>query len=156
MKTFANPQRSAARLAAVQALFQLEATGAGVESTILEFDTHRLGGDIDGAIAHDADRDFFADIVRGVVNAQTRIDPYIEGKLAEHWTLKRLNATARAILRAALFEMTNRPEIPFRVVIDEYLDIAQAFFDADDGKFINAILDAAARDSRPDEFVAAV
>ncbi|MEL7488428.1 MAG: transcription antitermination factor NusB [Pseudomonadota bacterium] len=147
--------RAVARLAAVQALFQLEATGAGVESTLLEFDAHRLGEDLDGAILHDADRDHFEAVVKGVVEGQRRIDPYIERNLAQNWTLARLDATARAILRAALFELTQRPDIPFRVVIDEYLDVARAFFDEDEPKFINAVLDAAARAARPDEFVKA-
>ena len=147
--------RAASRLAAVQALFQMEASGAGVESIILEFTTHRLGGDIDGALLTDADDDFFADVVRGAVEAQSRIDPYIENHLAENWKLSRLDATARAILRAGIYELTKRPDIPFRVVIDEYLDIANAFFEGDETRFINGILDAAARDARPDEFTRA-
>lgn len=147
--------RTASRLAAVQALFQMEASGAGVESVILEFTTHRLGGEIDGALLNDADDEFFADVARGAVEAQSRIDPYIESHLAENWKLSRLDATARAILRAGLYELTKRPDIPFRVVIDEYLDIANAFFESEEPRFINAVLDAAARDARPDEFARA-
>ncbi len=146
--------RSLARLAAVQALYQMEQTGAGVESVILEFNTHRLGGDLDGVAIHDADAVYFAEIMRGVVSAQRRIDPFIERQLAEKWTLSRLDATARAILRAGLYELTARPDTPFRVVIDEYVEIANAFFDGPEPQFINAVLDASARETRRDEFAA--
>ncbi len=147
-----NHARTAARLAAVQALYQMETAGTGVEAVIREFVAHRLGADIEGAPIHEADAGFFADVVRGVVASQRRIDPYIESQLAEKWTLSRLDATARAILRAALFELTMRADIPFRVVIDEYVEIAKAFFgDGDEPRFINAVLDAAARDARPGE-----
>ena len=144
--------RTASRLAAVQALFQMEASGAGVESVILEFSTHRIGSDIDGAQLSEADDEFFADVAKGTVEAQPKIDPYIEKNLSENWKLSRLDATARAILRAAIYELTKRPDIPFRVVIDEYLDIANAFFEGDEPAFINGLLDVAARDARPDEF----
>lgn len=141
--------RAASRLAAVQALYQMEASGAGVEAVIAEFDAHRLGGDIEGVAIHDADSVFFAQIVRGVVEAQRRIDPYIERHLAHNWSLKRIDATARAILRCSLFELTVLMDIPEKVIINEYIDIAKAFFDDDaEPKFINAILDAAAVDAR--------
>ncbi|MEL7491129.1 MAG: transcription antitermination factor NusB [Pseudomonadota bacterium] len=147
----AKSARAAARLAAVQALYQMEAAGAGVEAVIREFDAYRLGGEIDGYALIEADTEFFAEILRGAVELQTRIDPYIERHLASGWTLKRLDATARAILRAALFELSVRPDIPFRVVIDEYLEVANAFFEGDEPAFINGILDAAAQDVRADE-----
>ena len=149
-----NRARSLARLAAVQALYQMEQTEAGVESVILEFNMHRLGGDLDGVAIHDADADYFAQIARGVVAAQRRIDPFIERQLAEKWTLSRLDATARAILRAGLYELTARPDTPFRVVIDEYVEIANAFLDGPEPQFINAVLDASARETRRDEFAA--
>ena len=144
--------QTAARLAAVQALYQMETGGAGVDAVVKEFIEHRLGGDIEGEAAAPADAAFFTEIVRGVVSRQRRIDPYIERRLASGWTLSRLEATSRAILRAALFELTARPDTPFRVVIDEYVEIANAFFDGDEPRFINGVLDAAARDARPDEF----
>ncbi|MEL6212936.1 MAG: transcription antitermination factor NusB [Pseudomonadota bacterium] len=141
--------RSAARLAVVQALYQMEATGAGVETVIAEFGAHRLGGDVDGVALYDADTDFFESVLRGVVETQGRIDPYIERHLADNWSLKRLDATARAILRSAIYELIRLMEIPERVVIDEYIDIAKAFFeDEAEPKFINGLLDAAARDAR--------
>lgn len=148
------PARSAARLAAVQALFQMEKTGQGVEAVIREFTDHRLGGQLEGETLHAADAAFFADILRGAVEAQSRLDPYLQRRLAAGWKLQRIDSTARAILRAGLFEMIRRPDVPYKVIINEYLDIANAFFDDDDRKFINGVLDAAARDARGDEITA--
>jgi len=145
------PARSAARLAAVQALYQMEASGQGVEATIREFQDYRLGGNIDGEQMHDADAKFFADILRGAIETQNRLDPYLERQLAEGWKLSRLDATARALLRAALYEMIRRPDVPYKVVINEYLDVANAFFEGDEPGFINGVLDAAAREARSDE-----
>lgn len=145
------PPRSAARLAAVQALYQMEAGGQGVEATIREFKDFRLGGDIEGAKLHSADAAFFTDILRGAVETQTRLDPYLQRQLAEGWRLSRLDATVRAILRAGLYELIRRPDVPYKVVINEYLDVARAFFDGDEPGFINAVLDAAAKEARSDE-----
>ena len=145
------PARSAARLAAVQALYQMETSGQGVDATIREFEEYRLGGDIEGEQLHRADKAFFGDILRGAVETQARLDPYLERQLAKGWKLKRLDATARAILRAGLYELIRRPDVPCKVVIDEYLEIANAFFDAEEPKFINAVLDVAAREARDDE-----
>lgn len=147
-----NIDRTNARLAAVQALYQLEVRGQGVETVILEFESHRLGGDLDGTVIHDADNTLFAETVRGAVRLQSRIDPFIERHLAENWTLKRINATARALLRAALTELVHEPETPVKVVIDEYVEIAKSFFDESENKFINGLLDSAAHDIRKDEF----
>ncbi|MHA7872501.1 MAG: transcription antitermination factor NusB [Hyphococcus sp.] len=145
------PARSAARLAAVQALYQMEVSGKGVEATISEFADFRLGGDLEGEKLHRADAAFFADILRGAVESQGRLDPYLERQLAKGWKLSRLDATARAILRAGLYELIRRPDVPYRVVINEYMDIANAFFEGDEPKFINGVLDAAARAARSDE-----
>lgn len=146
-----NPRRTVSRLGAVQALYQLDMTGAGVETVILEFRTTRLGGELEGVALHDADDAFFEDLVRGVVRLQARLDPFIQRKLAKNWTLARIDSTARAILRAGLFELTERADVPARVVIDEYVEIANAFFDGDEPAFINGVLDAAARDLRKEE-----
>jgi transcription antitermination protein NusB len=148
------PARSAARLAAVQALYQMEASGQGVLATIAEFETHRLGGEMEGERLHGTDRKFFAEILNGAVEVQARLDPYLERQLAKGWTLARIDATARAILRAGLYELIRRPDVPSKVVISEYLEVAKAFFDDDEPKFINAVLDAAARQARADEFEA--
>jgi N utilization substance protein B len=146
-----NRARSAARLAATQALYQMETAGAGVEAVIGEFCAHRLGADREGAAAEPADEEHFADVLRGVAEHQRRIDPCIERCLAKNWTLHRIDATARAILRAGVYELMRRPDIPYRVVIDEYVGVAGAFFDGEEPGFINAVLDAAAREARPDE-----
>ncbi len=145
------PPRSAARLAAVQALYQMETTGQGVDATIREFKEFRLGGEIEGEKIYAADATFFADILRGAVDAQSRLDPYLQRQLAQGWRLSRLDATVRAILRAGLYEMIRRPDIPYKVVINEYVEVARAFFDGDEPGFVNAILDAAAKEARSDE-----
>ncbi|MEX6634584.1 transcription antitermination factor NusB [Hyphococcus lacteus] len=145
------PPRSAARLAAVQALYQMETAGQGVEATIREFQDHRFGSEIEGVQLQEADKTFFADILRGAVEAQNRLDPYLQRQLTTGWKLSRLDATARAILRAGLYEMIRRPDIPYKVVINEYVDIAKAFFEGDEPGFINAVLDAASKEARGDE-----
>lgn len=145
------PPRSAARLAAVQALYQMESAGQGVEATIREFKDFRLGQEVEGETLHAADASFFADILRGAVETQARLDPYLTRQLAEGWRLSRLDATVRAILRAGLYEMIRRPDVPYKVVINEYVEIARAFFDGDEPGFINAVLDAAAKEARSDE-----
>ena len=145
------PARSAARLAAVQALYQMEMSGAGVEATIREFEDFRLGREIEGEKLHKADARMFADILRGAVETQARLDAYLERHLAKGWKLSRIDSTARAILRAGLYEMIRRPDVPFKVIIDEYLEIAHSFFEGDEPAFINGVLDNAARDARSDE-----
>lgn len=146
------PPRTAARLAAVQALYQMESAGQGVEATIREFQDFRLGGEIEGEKLFAADSAFFADILRGAVETQGRLDPYLQRQLASGWKLSRLDATVRAILRAGLYEMIRRPDVPYKVVINEYVEIAHAFFDnGDEPGFINAVLDAAAKEARSDE-----
>jgi N utilization substance protein B len=152
MKPQQNHKRTAARLGAVQALYQLEYSGLGVDSVVLEFRTHRLGADIDGAPMHEADDDFFADVVRGVVKNQAKLDPFIQKKLAKGWTLARIDSTARAILRCGLYELANRADVPVNVVIDEYVELARDFFEeGSEPGFINGVLDSAARELRDDE-----
>ncbi len=152
-KSKAADQRSLARLAAVQALYQMEHSGKGVKAVIREFEDHRLGGELEGEAIRQADDAFFADIVDGVVEVQEKIDPFIERSLRKGWTLKRLDATARAILRAGIFELIRRPDVPYRVVIDEYVELANNFFDegTTEASFINGVLDSAAKDVRSDE-----
>lgn len=146
--------RTLARLGAVQALYQMEHAGQGVEAVVREFVTHRLGGELDGAAIRSADDEFFADLVKGVVDAQTPIDRLVHRHLAEGWSLKRLESTARAILRCGAYELIRRPDVPAKVVIDEYMDLANDFFGAgeQEPKFINAVLEACGRDARVDEF----
>lgn len=140
--------RTVARLAAVQALYQMELAGAGVETVIREFSDHRFQGDLDGQTLADADEAYFADICRGVVADQVRIDRAIAARLAQGWRLERLDATLRALLRCGAWELIDRPETPREVVIDEYVELAKAFFDDAEARFVNAALDGVARDVR--------
>ncbi|MFM8377232.1 MAG: transcription antitermination factor NusB [Phenylobacterium sp.] len=145
--------RSVARLAAVQALYQMEVSGAGVEAVVREFSEHRFdrtpgGGDGEGAPLAAADETFFAELVRGVVEHQRGIDPAIARRLAQGWRLERLDATVRAILRAGAFELTHRTDVPVEVVINEYVDLARSFFEGPEPGFVNAALDGLARDVR--------
>lgn len=129
----------------------MEASGAGVEAVIREFTEHRFDRDVPEANATlaEADEPFFAELTRGVVGSQSALDPAIVKRLAKNWRLERLDATARAILRAGAFELTRRPDVPTEVVIDEYVEIAKAFFpEGPDAGFINAALDGIARDAR--------
>jgi N utilization substance protein B len=140
--------RSVARLAAVQALYQMEVGGAGVEAVVREFSDHRFGSDLEGEPLADADEGFFGELVRGVVADQAALDRAIVRRLAQGWKLDRLDATVRAILRAGAFELAHRPDVPAEVVIDEYVELAKAFFDPTEAGFVNAALDAIAGDVR--------
>ncbi len=139
--------RSVARLAAVQALYQMEAARTGVDGVIREFRDHRFEADIEGEQLASADEDFFEDVVRGVVTGQGEIDQAIARRLASGWKLERLDSTVRAALRCGAYELMKRPDVPIEVAIDEYIDIAKAF--TDEAGFLNAALDAIARDVRP-------
>jgi transcription antitermination protein NusB len=145
----ARQSRSVARLAAVQALYQMEVSSIGVEHVIREFTEHRFDRDIEGVTLASADEAFFADLVRGVVAEQKRIDAAIARRLAENWKLDRLDATVRAILRAGAFELANRTDVPTEVVIDEYVEVAKSFFETTEPGFVNGALDAVAKDVRP-------
>ncbi|HUO21465.1 MAG TPA: transcription antitermination factor NusB [Caulobacteraceae bacterium] len=142
----ARQARSVARLAAVQALYQMEVSGAGVDSVVREFSDHRFDRDIEGSRLAAADEAFFAEIVRGVVGDQMAIDQAIAHHLASGWRLERLDATLRAILRAGAFELLWRPDVPVEVSIDEYVELAKSFFEGPEPGFINGALDAIARD----------
>ena len=141
--------RTVARLAAVQALYQLELAGEGVETVITEFSNHRFDADIEGEMLAQADEAWFADLVRGVVTDQRTIDAAITKRLASNWKLERLDATLRALLRSGAWELSNKPEAPREVVLNEYVELAKAFFDDAEAKFVNAALDGVARDVRP-------
>ncbi|MCI5047201.1 MAG: transcription antitermination factor NusB [Aquisalinus sp.] len=145
--------RNMARLAAVQALYQMEHAGTGLESVIREYKDHRLGGEMDGSMLRHADEAFFEDILRGTVDLQHKIDNFINRLLREGWSLKRLDATVRAILRCGVFELIRRADVPFPTIIDQYTDIAASFFDegTDEANLVNALLDKAASEVRVDE-----
>jgi N utilization substance protein B len=140
--------RSVARLAAVQALYQMEVSSAGAEAVIREFTDHRFDCDVEGLTLAAADEAFFADLVRGVVASQREIDTAIVRRLAQNWKLERIDATVRAILRAGAYELAHRPDVPTEVVIDEYVELAKSFFDGTEPAFVNGALDGVARDVR--------
>ena len=140
--------RSVARLAAVQALYQMETSSAGVETVVREFTDHRFDRDLEGEALAAADETFFAEIVRGAVAEQGPIDRAIARRLATGWKLERIDATLRAILRAGAFELMRRADVPVEVVIDEYLEITKSFFEGPEPGFVNGALDAIARDER--------
>ncbi len=140
--------RSVARLAAVQALYQMEVTGIGADAVVREFHDHRFDRDFEGGTLATADEVFFADLVRGVVAAQADVDAAITRRLAAGWPLRRIDATARAILRAGAFELMRLGDVPREVAIDEYVEIAKSFFAGPEPAFINGALDAIARDER--------
>jgi len=146
--------RSAARLAAVQALYQMEVTGKGLREILEEFETWWIGQEVEGEQYKPAEIALFRAIVSGVVKDQVVIDQAIDQTLAEGWPLRRIEALMRAILRGGAFELLKRGDIPARVVIKEYVDVAGAFFDRDEAGMINAVLDALARKNRVKEFTA--
>lgn len=145
-------QRGAARLAAVQALYQLEIGGGDLLEVVQEFEAFRLGKELDGFEYRQADAGWFRDIVGGVVADQRTIDPMVHTALVEDWPLKRVDATLRAILRCGTYELLKRGDVPGRVIISEYIDVARAFFEDDEPRLVNGVLDRIAHEARPDEF----
>jgi N utilization substance protein B len=146
--------RSAARLAAVQALYQMDMTGIDLNEVVAEFETHRLGKEVEGCQFREAEAEFFRDLVEGVVREQRQIDPLINKQLAEGWKLTRVDSILRAILRAGAYELLARSDVPARVTISEYVDIAHAFFAEDEPKVVNGILDKLGHKARSQEFAA--
>ena len=140
--------RSAARLAAVQALYQREMEGTPVARLLKEFHDHRLGATIEDATYHEAEHSFFDDIVTGVEARKDDIDAAISARLAEGWSLERLDRPMRAILRAGAYELIARKDVPVASVISEYVDVAHAFFDKRESGFVNGLLDAIAKEAR--------
>lgn len=140
--------RSAARLAAVQALYQQEMEGTPVARLLKEFHDHRLGATIEDETYHEAEREFFDDIVTGAGARRGEIDSLISNRLAEGWTLERLDRPMRAILRAGAYELIARPDVPVGSVISEYVDVAHAFYDKRESGFVNGLLDAIAKETR--------
>ena len=137
--------RSVARLAAVQALYQLEMENTPIARLLHEFHEHRLGATIEGATYADAEVDFFNDVVKGVDERRSEIDAVISANLGQGWTLDRLDRSLRQILRAGVYELLARSDIPTGSVISEYLDVAHAFFPPKEKKFVNGVLDAVAK-----------
>lgn len=144
----AHAARSTARLAAVQALYQMEVAGASTEDVLRDFDAGKLPRQEEAAEAGEGDVDLFKTLIENAVNRQLTIDRAIARRLGKGWKLERIDAVARAILRAGAVELEQRGDIPTPVVIDEYVEIAKAFFDGPEPGFVNATLDACARDLR--------
>ena len=141
-------QRGAARLAAVQALYQMDIGGTGVLEVVSEYETHRLGQEVDGDTYLKADASWFRSIVAGVVRDQKVIDPLIAKALQDDWALSRIDSTVRAILRAGTFELLERKDVPVPVIVTEYVEIARAFFEDEEPKLVNAVLDRIAKQVR--------
>jgi N utilization substance protein B len=141
-------ERSAARLAATQALYQIEMSESDAEEVLTEFIDHRLGGDPEVGLGMVCDENFFKDIVRGVLHHQTDIDSKLSASLASGWTLRRVDSILRALMRAAAYELMGREDVPVKVVIDEYVELAKDFFDGEEPAFVNAVLDRLAREGR--------
>src|SRR5579872_3874179 len=145
-------RRGAARLAAVQALYQMDIGGAGLNDVFAEFESHWLGSEVEGEKYLPAEAAFFRDVVSGVVRDQKELDPLIDQALARGWPLKRIDAIIRAVLRAGSYELQHRRDVPARVVVTEYVDVANAFVDKEETGMVNAVLDQIARIFRADEF----
>ena len=146
--------RSAARLSAAQALYQMEVADKGLDNILLEFETHWIGQEIEGDAYKPAEIPFFRNVVSGVLSDQGAIDRGVDATLEKGWPLRRIEALMRAILRAAYYELRSRPDVPARVVVTEYVDVAAAFFGQDEIGMVNAVLDALAHETRPAEFTA--
>ncbi len=140
--------RSAARLGAVQALFQLDMEKTAISRLLKEFHDHRLGVEIEDDQYADAEIEFFDEIVTGVSDRRDEIDVLITEKLASGWSLKRLDKTMLQILRAGSFELLAREDVSTATVINEYVDVAHAFFDEKQSGFVNGLLDAIAKTVR--------
>ncbi len=143
--------RSAARLAVVQALYQMEVSGKGINEIFAEFESHWMGREIEGVQYKPAEVSFFRDILQGVLTDQLAIDRQIDQALSTGWPLARVEAVMRATLRAGAYEMRARRDVPSRVVIKEYVDVAGAFFGPTDSGMVNAVLDKIAREEREQE-----
>ncbi len=143
--------RRAARLAAVQALYQIDLTGAAPGAVIEEFERHRFGRAVDGVEAAPVHKIFFAEIVHGVVGRRTEFDNMIAAVLADGWSVERLESVLGAILRAGTYELAALPLIPAPSVIDEYVQLARDFFTGKEPALVNGVLDCLARTLRPHE-----
>ena len=144
-------ERSAARLAVVQALYQMDVAGIGLTAAFAEYETYWIGQEVEGIAFQPADREFFRDVLAGVVHGQKTIDPMINSSLTPSWPLTRVVPVLRSILRAGTYELMERKDIPARVVISEYLDVTRSFYDEDEPGLVNAVLDTIARSVREGE-----
>lgn len=144
-------KRGTARLAAVQALYQMDVAGSDINDVIGAFQTFWMGREVEGDTYLPADHQFFRDIIQGVMREQQRIDVAIDRILTNDWPLRRIEAVLRAVLRAGAYELFERPDIPARVIIAEYADVADAFVDREEVGMVNAVLDRIAKRIRAAE-----
>lgn len=149
-------RKSAARLAAVQALYQMDVAATPVNELLAQFESHWLGQEVEGTVYPEADRNLFRTVVHGVLSEQRSIDPMVDEALIAGWPLRRVELVLRAVLRAGAFELVGKPDVPARVVIAEYVNVAAAFLDRDETGMVNAVLDSLARKLRAEEFKGAV
>lgn len=145
-------RRGAARLAAVQALYQMDLASTPLNEILGQFEAFWIGQEIEGEKYLPAEAAFFREVVGGVVAEQRKLDPLIDAALSQGWPLKRIETVLRAILRAGAYELDKRHDIPARVVVSEYVDVANAFVERDETGMINAVLDQLARQLRSGEF----
>jgi len=145
-------RRGAARLAAVQALYQMDIAATPLNDILAEFESHWIGREVEGSQYLPAEAAFFRSIVQGVIEEQRTLDPMIDKSLQGGWPLKRVEALMRAVLRAGAYELSARADVPARVVVAEYVDVAHAFLDKDETGMVNAVLDQLARQLRAAEF----
>jgi transcription antitermination protein NusB len=145
-------KRGAARLAAVQALYQMDIAGTGLNEILAQFESHWIGQEVEGEQYLPAEAAFFRDVVEGVVREQRKLDPLIDRALAEGWPLKRIETLLRAVLRGGAYELDHRRDVPARAVVSEYVDVANAFVGREETGMVNAVLDALARQLRAGEF----
>lgn len=152
MTSDARQMKSAARLYAVQALFQMEAADQAADKIASEFETHRFGAEVDGETYAEGDIDLFRKLIDDAVNFQARIDQMTDRALVENWPINRIDPTLRAVFRAAGAELLEG-EAPPKVIINEFVDVTKAFFpEGKEAKFVNAVLDHIAREARPQAF----
>jgi N utilization substance protein B len=144
--------RSAARLAAVQALYQMDIAGTSLSDILAEFEGHWIGREVEGTRYADAEAAYFRDVVSGVLREQRALDPLVDDALVKGWPLKRVETVLRAVLRAGAYELVHRADVPARVVVSEYVDVAAAFLDGEETGMVNAVLDQLARRARAPEF----
>ena len=144
-------KRGTARLGAVQALYQMDVGGTPLDEVLQEFELYRLGKEIDEVLYLPADFAYFKDLVGGVVRQQRTLDPMIHEALEKGWPIARIDQTMRAILRCGLYEITAHKDVPVPVILTEYVDVAKAFFEGDEPKMVNGVLDNLARRLRPEE-----
>jgi N utilization substance protein B len=145
-------RRGAARLAAVQALYQMDVAGTGLDAILAEFESHWIGREVEGEQYLPAEAAFFRDIVSGVLREQRALDPLIDDALSKGWPLRRIETILRAVLRAGGYELAHRKDVPGRVIVSEYADIAAAFVEREEIGMVNAVLDQLGRQFRTAEF----